>query len=91
MDELVTLVIQHRVGLGVEFGFKQPMTHLTRNPPDVVVMVSKAKMDRHLETVCDDLRVVETCRILEVEVVIRRRVIMKVIADQENLLDSRMK
>ncbi len=54
-------------------------------------MVTKAQVYRHLKPVGDDLGVIEASRVLEVEVIVGRRIIVEVIADQKHLLDGRMK
>src|SRR5258708_39648562 len=53
-------------------------------------MVAEAQVHRHLEAVSNDLGVVETSRILEVKVVVGRRVVMEIVANEEHLLDGGM-
>ena len=54
-------------------------------------MVAKTQVHRHFETVGNDLGIVETGRILEIKVIVRRRIIVEIIADQKHLLDGRVK
>src|SRR5882757_9700055 len=91
MNEFVTLIVQNGVRLRIELGFEETVAHLARNSFEIVVMVAKAQMHRHLEAIGDDLGVVETRRVLEVKVIVDRRVVMEVVANEEHLLNGRMK
>jgi hypothetical protein len=64
------------------------MAHLARNAMHVVVVVAEAEVDRHLEAIGDGLGVVEPGRVLEVEVVVGRRIVVEVVADEEDLFDG---
>ena len=54
-------------------------------------MIAKTEVHRHLEVVGNHLRIIETSRVLEIKVIVSRRIIVEVIADQKHLLDRRMK
>jgi hypothetical protein len=88
VNEFVTLVVQDGVGIGVELGLEEAMAHLARDVLDVVVVVSEAEVDGHLEAVADGLCVVESGGVLEVEVVVGGGVVVEVVADEEDLLDG---
>ena len=90
MNEFVTFVVQRGVRLRFELRLEETVAHLARNLFDIVVVVAEAQVHRHLEAVGDDLRVVETRRVLEVEVVVGGGIIVEVVADEEDLFDGRM-
>jgi hypothetical protein len=90
MDELVTLIVEDRIGVGVELGLEKTMTHLAGDMADVVVVIAEAEMDGHLESVGDGLGVIQASGVLEVEVVVGGWVVVEVIADEKDLLDGGM-
>jgi hypothetical protein len=69
-------------------GFEKPMAHLSRNVPYIVVVIAEAEMHRHLKCVGDGLDVVEPCGVLEVEVVVGGGIVVEVVPDEEDLLNS---
>ena len=90
VNKFVSLVIEHPIGIGVEFCLEQPVAHLTRNVPDVVVVIAESNMHRHVKAIGDGLGIIEARLVLEVEVVIGRGIVVKVVAQQEDLLDARV-
>ena len=70
MHEFVTLVVQDRIRLRIELGLEEAMAHLARNSFDIVVMVAKAQVYRHFKPIGNDLGIVETSRVLEIQVVV---------------------
>ena len=64
------------------------MAHLAGDVFDVIVVVAEAEVDRHFEAVGDGFGVVEASGVFEVEVVVGGRVVVEVVADEEDLFDG---
>ena len=64
------------------------MAHLARYARHIVIVIAEADVDRHAEGIGNGLGVVESGLVVEVEVVIGRRIVVEIIAEQEDLLDG---
>src|SRR5258707_13561773 len=53
-------------------------------------MITKPQVHRHLEPVSNNLGIVETSGVLEIEVIVGGRIVVEGIADQKDLFDGRM-
>src|ERR1035437_1476728 len=67
------------------------MAHLAWNPTDIIVVVPKANMNWHMKAVGNGLGIVYPRGVLEVEIVISGRIVVKIIANDEDLLNGGVK
>ena len=88
VDEFAAFVLEAVIWLQSQLAPEQLVPHLARDSLTPVVVIAESDMHRHLESVGDGLGVVDACLVLEVEIVVGRRIVVEVVADQKDLLDA---